>query len=297
MSLKAFHVRKNWAELTRRMEEDRRTIWRVVFGIVALSAIMTLIIQRLPLSVALESTIIEAISFCLFYAVVTWYALRFKKEAKWVVLGIYIWVLLSAVLFNYLTKAGLPGPLHGNQRVYSPTLYFSTLLMLNWIALGWLIHRYPREVKAVGLDLSRPKLKVLYGLLAGGMVGGHFIFTASFSKMLSFSLKPLPYLTWQLFYELGLRSLGQELFFRGLVFNYLYRARQWGFWAAALLASLLNLSIYLGVWGRGNPVITAGMLFYIFIMAVINAALYRWSDSIISPVVSSAVFNLLIVLC
>lgn len=168
--------------------------------------------------------------------------------------------------------------------------------MLNWIALGWLIHRYPREVKAVGLDLSRPELKVLYGLLAGGMVGGHFIFTASFSKMLSFSLKPSPYLTWQLFYELGLRSLGQELFFRGLVFNYLYRARQWGFWAAALLASLLNLSIYLGVWGRGNPVITAGMLFYIFIMAVINAALYRWSDSIISPVVSSTVFHMLIVL-
>ena len=115
--------------------------------------------------------------------------------------------------------------------------------------------------------------------------------------MLSFSLKPLPYLTWQLSYELGLRSLGQELFFRGLVFNHLYKARQWSFWTAAFLASLLNLSIYLGVWGRSNPIIMAGMLFYIFIMAVINAALYRWSDSIISPVVSSAVFNLLIVLC
>ena len=297
MSLKAFHVRKNWAELTRRMEEDRRTIWRVVLGIVALSAIMTLIIQRLPLPVALESTIIEAISFCLFYAVVTWYSLRFREEARWVALGVYAWVLLNNLLFNYLTRAGLPGPLHGNQRMASPALYFSAVLMLNWIALGWVIHRYPREAKAVGLDFSRPGLKVLYGLLAGGMVGGHFIFTASFSKMLSFSLKPLPYLTWQLSYELGLRSLGQELFFRGLVFNHLYKARQWSFWTAAFLASLLNLSIYLGVWGRSNPIIMAGMLFYIFIMAVINAALYRWSDSIISPVVSSAVFNLLIVLC
>lgn len=277
MSLKGLYVRDNWAELTRQMEKERRDLLWTVAGIVVSSMFTSWAIKYVSTSFGLTPLFTDASCYGLYYAAAIWYALRRKGEAKWIALGAYAWILLNAALSPHLTWL-------------SP--YLAPLTMtLTWVALGWVAHRYPRQAKAVGLDFSHLGRNVLWGLLTAGAMTGHMFFTRAFGGIIY--LYPggrLDLAVQKFFLELGLYSISQELFFRGLIFGYLDNVRGSGFWKTALLASCLNLLLLRKSW-IATPAMVLDIWFYPFMMAMINAALYRWTKSIVPGLISSVAFK------
>jgi membrane protease YdiL (CAAX protease family) len=104
----------------------------------------------------------------------------------------------------------------------------------------------------------------------------------------------LPYAAWHVFYELGLQSSAEEIFFRGVVFNYLYNWQDEGFWRAAAISSALNVSLYLPKtqW-TASPEVVVGVFFYVFIAGMIYAGLYRWFRSLLPSYVCNVTVSLI----
>jgi len=70
------------------------------------------------------------------------------------------------------------------------------------------------------------------------------------------------------------------------------------FWQAALIASFFNLLIYLvKLPGTVTPTMDFLALFYVLVMALINAALYCRTKTILAPFLCNATFRILTLLC
>jgi membrane protease YdiL (CAAX protease family) len=298
MTLQPLLVREDWEELTRQLEREKRRLAWLIVGVVVLSAAMVGIVQRLSLSVAWDAFLGEAASLQLYLAVAVWYALRRRPEAKRVVLAVFGALSLIMAVTDYLTKAGLSLPLWQSEWANSPVLYSGVAMLLVWLVVGWLMRRYPEEVKAVGLDFSNWRLTAVYGLLGAGILSSHFFFTAAVSApAVVLSLKPVPYTFWMLCYEVGIQSLSEEVFFRGVVFNYLHRVRHQGFWLAGAIASSLNLLMYLAkIQFTTSPLMVMGTLFYVFMAGMIYAALYWRFNSLVPSYLANVVFSMVTIL-
>lgn len=287
------YVREDWEAITQRMGVERqRMLWRIL-GIVAISATLLWVIQRLPLSVAWDAFLGEMVSLNLYLAAGVWYALRFRRGALRVAAVTYSGLALITALSNYLTKAGLPLPFAEGAPHAGSGLYRGVVMMLVWPLLGLLMRRYPDGMRGLGLNFSTPGRQVLYGLLGATVIAAHLIFTGHYSGALTFGPKPLPYVAWQVFYELGLQSSAEEIFFRGVVFNYLYNWRGEGFWGAAIVSSALNVLLYLPKtqW-TASPVVAVGAIFYVFIAGMIYAGLYHWFRSLVPSYVCNVTVSL-----
>jgi len=287
-------VREDWEAITRRMEAERRRMLGEILGIVAVSAILLWVTQRFPLSVAWDAFLGEMASLNLYLAAGIWYALRFRRDALWVAGVTYLDLALITAVSNYLTKAGLPVPFPEGVLIAGTRLYGGIVMMGVWLILALLMRRYPDEVRNLGLNFVAPGQMVLYGLLGAAVIAAHLIFTSTYSGALTFEPKPLPYMVWHLFYELGLQSSAEEIFFRGVVFNYLYNWRGQGFWGAAIASSALNVLLYVpkAQW-TASPEIAVGAIFYVFIAGMIYAGLYRWFRSLLPSYVCNVTVSLI----
>jgi len=292
--LRAFYVRKNWLEIERRLEEDKRRSIRVMLLVLVISIVLVAFFDRLPLSVALSSFLSEAASLCLYPAVLVWYALRRRPEARKMALLAYAFLVAMMAATDWLTKAGLSVLLADSERVTSPALYAGILMMGIWPLLIWFYRRYPAEFQAVGLNPSGLPQQFLYGLGTGLAMSLHFAFTLSYAMGAWVVPKPWPFIIWHSSYEFGIQSISEELFFRSLFFNYFYNVRHWGFWAAALTSSALNVLIYVSkVQWSANLMVAVVVIFYVFIISTVSALLYRWTDSVVPGFLSNACISMM----
>jgi hypothetical protein len=254
-----------------------------------------------------------------------WYGLRApgsrqevatKLPGAWrVALGVYLIGLAIMGTVDWLTKRGLSSLLVNSSRADDPIL-FAGVLMLGFIPLFvWVVWRYPTQMRRMRLGLlpghaARPGLSgglavdtetggstwrwskgVGVGLLVGLLIGSHFWLTTRSAGMM-LNVKPWPYVTWQLFYELGPQSLPEELFMRGVVFNELYFERGKNFWLAALAAcSLELLSLLVKQDYSADLIIIVGVVFYTVVSSVASAWLFRWSRSIVPGYISNVTFG------
>jgi hypothetical protein len=155
---------------------------------------------------------------------------------------------------------------------------------------AWLVILASRG-RLVGLGLGpgvavRP---VLVGGVAGALLGGHLLFSAS--QTLGYPLRgggwtPLLVL-WA--YDVGAKVISAECFFRGALFNRLQR--RWSFGAAAALATALSLVRYLvDPLLPGQIEVMVGALFYLSILGVVNCWLLWWSGTLVPGLLASALF-------
>lgn len=85
-------------------------------------------------------------------------------------------------------------------------------------------------------------------------------------------------------------SLGEELFFRGFLYQYLQR-RHWPFWPAALLVAGLDSARRLAQPGAAAGLAaTIVLVFYVFIYAVVNCALLARTRNLLAPWVANLLF-------
>ena len=292
MSSLTFRVRADWAETTRRMEREKRRLLGLILGVVFFSAVVVGVVDRLPLSTAWRSFLSELASICLWPAVAVGYAWRGQRSARRMAAGAYLTLAVIMAFTDYLTKAGLPGMLLESSRAGQSILYTGGVMLLVWPLAVGLARRAPEQARLIGLDFTRWLLWLAWGLGVGILLAGHLLLTMKFARV-PLTLKPWPYMAWHLFYEGGIQSFSEELFFRGMVFNYFLTRRGQNFWLAAIVTSLLYICVFLvKIQWSASVLILAGTVFYGFMMNICCAALYRWAGSIVPAVACNAVLGL-----
>ncbi len=298
MSSLAFLVNEEASKIENIIRRENQ-LARILITVTIISAIFVVafsewVIKRPTGSIGLSAFISEAGSICLYFLAPIWFMLWRQKEeeALKIALLFYSFNLALMALVDYLTKAGLRQELHLSPQVNNPKLLWGLLMLLPWVPLIILALRYPSGAQRIGLGTSGWKENIALGLLTGALLGAHMLLvvTAMGRKLI---LNPWPYSLWLLGYELGIQSLGEELFFRGFLFNYWHNYQGRGFWSSAFLTGFFNVLVYMvkSLWVSFAP-LTIGAQFYILTMAVVNAALFRWRGSILSCWLSNAVFSL-----
>ncbi len=297
MSVQAFHVSEDWAQITRRMCRERVYTGMAILAVVAVSTGLVAMFDRLPLPVAWSSFTVEAVSLCLYGAVAIGYALRHRAEVWAVTAGVYGAGLALMAVTDWLTKSNLSVLLVDSPRVQSPVLYAGVVMLLYWGVLIWLIRRFPDEMRAIGLSGARWGAWAVAGLITGLILGGHLLFTVTTAAKMSLAPRPWPYTLWSLCYEVGVQSIAEELFFRGVAFNYLYRVAGRNFWLSAIVTSLLNvMALIVKAGWSANLLLSLGTLFYAFGMGMVSAALFSRSRSIVPGFVNNVVFSMVTIL-
>ncbi len=299
MSSLVFIVREETAEIEKILGKEKKwaniLILVTLFSAICVVAVSEWAIKKPTGSIALSAFVSEAGSICLYFLAPVWFMLWRQKgeRALKIALLFYIFNLLLMASVDYLTKSGLREELHLSQRIYSPRLLWGLFMLLPWVLFALLVKHCPLCAQRVGLGTAGWRENLLIGLMAGAFLGSHMLLvTTAIGRRLV--LNPWPYTAWLLGYELGIQSLGEELFFRGFLFNYLHNYLGKGFWFSAFLGGLFNVSVYMvkALWVSYAP-LTLGAQFYILTMAIVNAALFRWRGSVLSCWVSNALFSLL----
>ena len=296
-SLTSFVVRQDWQAADEQVQRDRRMILLVIAAAMLISIGVTWITDQLLADAAWRSLSYEASSLCLYVGVLVWYALRRRAKAVKIALGVYLAMVALAAATDMLTKLGMTSAQWDSlANRGNPRLMWGALMFLPLGLVGWLIRRYPAEMRLVGLELSNLGPKLALGLIGGAALGGHFLFGTAFTGALGLRLPPLPYFVWQLAYEMGVAALGIELFFQGVVLNYLHYERRWGIWEAAILTAALQvIPIMVKASWRVNPITAVGTLFYVFMRGMISAGLYQRTRNLLPPIISNFIFNMLTV--
>ena len=293
MSVQAFHVSEDWSQINNRMRRERMLAGMAILAVVIVSTVLIAVFDRLSLPVAWSSFLVEAVSLCLYGAVAIWYALRHRAEVWVIVAGTYGVGLTLMGLTNWITKSGLSVRLADSPRAQSPILCAGVIMFLYWGILIWLTRRFPDEMRKIGLTGVRWGVWVVVGAITGLLLGGHLLFTAATAAGMALAFKPWPYTLWSLCYEAGIQSITEELFFRGVVFNYLYQVEERNFWLSAIATSLLNVvALIVKAGWSSNALLSLGTLFYAFAMGMVSAALFSRSRSIVPGFVNNAAFSM-----
>ena len=325
-----YSVQKDWSEQTARIEQDWRRVRLVIILVAVAIGPGVFLADRLGRTVAWRSFLAEACSLCLYAAVAVWYGLRpsaprghsgrvegvhlprnihvssegstgvqagdkDRPVSAWrVALVVYLIGLIIMGLVDFITKRGLKELLVDSPRARDPILWAGVLMVAFVPLLGWVAWRFPR-MQRTGLSLLWPLPRVgesiLAGLGVGLLIGLHFWLTTKAAGMV-LDVKPVPYMAWQFFYEVGPQSLTEEFFMRGVVFNELHFERSWNFWTAALAASSLEiLSLLVKQDYSADLIIIVGVVFYTVVSGVASAWLFRWSRNVLPGYVNNVFFG------
>ncbi|MDH7474532.1 MAG: CPBP family glutamic-type intramembrane protease [Anaerolineae bacterium] len=292
MSVQAFHVSEDWSQISSQMRRERLYAGLVILVVVIFSTALVAVFDRLALSVAWSSFLVEAVSLCLYGAVAIGYALRPHARMRIIAAGVYGAGLVLMAVTNWLTKSNLRVRLVDSPRAQNPVLYAGIIMLLYWVVLIGLTRRFPAEMRKIGLTGVRWAAWSVVGALTGLILGGHLLFTATTAGLV-LTFKPWPYTLWSLGYEAGIQSITEELFFRGVVFNYLYRVEERNFWLSAIVTSFLNVTALIVKAGwSSNLLLSLGTLFYAFAMSMISAALFSRSRSIVPAFANNVAFSM-----
>ena len=285
-------VKKEWAGIDQDMQRDHRRILIVTAVVMFLATVGVFVNLALQMDKGTESFVAEALSYGLFFAVPVWYAFRHRAGGWRKAIAVYFF-FQSVMLFNdWVIKGGLHDELGVCSRANAPVLCVSLSMLLIWLVPLWMVRSHPTLARSIGLDFERMGHKLFYGVLGAGILIAHLWVVLLYSGSLP-DLKPWPFLLFVFCYEVAAQSLSEEMFFRGFLFNYLYHVRQGRLEWTITIVSLLNVLIYLvkfRAFGELHELL--GLAFYIFVMAVLNATLFRQLGGILPGLILNVLVSM-----
>lgn len=257
------------------MRRDQRRILIVAVTVILLTTAGVFVTLSQQMDKGIESFVSEALSFGLFLAVPVWYAFRHRADGSRKAAAVYVLFLAIMLVNDRLIKGGLDGELVSSPRANEPLLYVSVSMLLIWLIPLWMVRAHPAQARSIGLNFEQTGRQVLHGGLGAAILIVHLWATLRYSG-LPLSLKPWPYVLFTFCYRVSTQSLTEEIFFRGFLFNYLHCIRQERLWPTAILVSLLNVLVHLAKFrAPGSLYELFASVFYVFVMAMMNAILYR----------------------
>jgi hypothetical protein len=282
-------VRKDWGEIAQRTRRDHRRVLSIAALVMLLATAGVYATLSLNLDKGLESFTAEALSYGLFLAVPVWYAFRHQRNGWQKAVGVYLFFLAVMLVNDLIIKGGLRVELVNSPRANAPRLGISVSMLLIWLVPLWLMRAHPAQARAIGLNFERAGPKILYGILGATILIAHLWVTLLYAEA-SLGAKPWPFLLFSCCYEIAAQSLSEELFFRGFLLNYLHHVRQH---LSMVLVSLLNVLIYVVKFRTsGETIDLFGPAFYAFVMAMLNAALYRQLGGILPGLIVNVLFSM-----
>lgn len=289
-------LRKDWTAVVQEMQRDQRRILIVATTVVLLATAGVFVTLSWQMDKGVESFVSEALSYGLFLAVPVWYAFRHRADGWRKAAAIYVLFLTIMLVNDWVIKRGLDSELVSSPRANEPLLYVSASMLLIWLVPLWMVRAHPAQARSIGLSFGRAGRQVLHGSLGAAILIVHLWVTLRYSG-LPLSLKPWPYVLFTFCYEVSTQSLTEEMFFRGFLFNFLYCIRQEQPWRMAILVSLLNVLVYLVKFRTpGSLYELFGYIFYAFVMAMMNAILYRRWGGILPGLILNVLFSMGLIL-
>ncbi|MGQ9629044.1 MAG: hypothetical protein ACUVXI_01860 [bacterium] len=255
--------------------------WKLysILGIVGLSAAS----QALPMHL-LSPPLRDAVGLGSLYAIFSFgVPLGYILGWRWEVFASSAALLSVFVVVQYLMDAGgLPG-------------YAALSYLLTWFLL-WCLNREHRDrLRSAGVDFSATGRAVLYGILGGSFLAGHFLVSVVLSRGYSFLRLPGAEVVKFISFEAGLNVLANNLLYRVLVFEQFYR-QGFSFWASAtfsvsavVLNRLANPTYY------SAPEVLYAALFYSIVMGYTLCAVYHISNRrLIAPSIAELGISLMV---
>ncbi len=290
MALLAFS-RSDLTQTPRSLRESPRRRYALVIVLtLALALFLTRWSTTLP-TFAAQTVASELGSWVLFMLVflgVAWWREEGQQWRVWASGLLWVSACLSVA---WLAKRGLVRHFLSEGVADQPRLYWGLLLVLPVGVFWWQVRRYAR-LRRYGASLRWWQWQIAAGVLFGMLVSLHFFTTVRFSGAVALRLQPWPYIGWSLAYELY-QSLGEEAFFRGVLFRALQHVYQLNFWQATLITTLANISVFAIKLSWSNPINAVGVILYTAIVAVGNCFLYRRYQSIMPGWIANVFFGTL----
>ncbi len=248
------------------------------------------VVQHTINRLVFQAMLTDAISWGIATGVCVWYALRYHPERRRVAWRYGLAVVAMFILVNSVPKWNLT--VWPPEAMKSPIFFWG---VWHWLYVGMiarLARRYPQEARALGLRFDHWRRDIGIGLLGGGVLTGHYLFVLAFTGASRVRVFPFPFLVWEVSFEVFV-TLAMELFYRATIYRYLESERRWDFWAAAAASAAVGVTLYLVKARWTSDIITiVGVIFYVIVSNVINAALYRWMRSLLPGYIAGLVFNI-----
>ncbi|MBM7842193.1 type II CAAX prenyl endopeptidase Rce1 family protein [Herpetosiphon giganteus] len=286
MSLLAFHQLE-----TPERRLLQRPPWRygLTIGLTLLGAAAMILWGATFEGQVAQGIVTEVGSWVLFTTVfcgLAWFRQPRAKRRTAVLFGFWAAV---AIVVNAAAKHGLNQHFLAAGLGDSPRLYWAGLFFIPPTLLLWYSQR-DQQMQQHGLHLRKWRDQVLLGLLAGVFIALHFLSTVRFSGIVGLSIKPLQYMFWSLGFEV-FQSLGEELFFRGVLLRSLQTIYKLNFWLATAVTTVANLSIYLIRSQWQNPIQMVGVVIYLSMMSIAASLLFRRYQSVVPGYLCNIVFS------
>ncbi len=169
--------------------------------------------------------------------------------------------------------------------------YFSVLYLTSYLIIVSTLKHNPCVASELLLSGEKLKVNIFIGLGVGFMFCLHLFFSVKFSGGFYFVFPPPENFIYWLLYGVSLNSLGEELFFRGLLFKEFVKYGA-GFWVSAISSSLFFASRYLASPDALlNPTVTLGLFFYLIAGGIISCFLVDKTKSLIPSIVLNVCFK------
>jgi membrane protease YdiL (CAAX protease family) len=293
MFLKSMQVYDNWQARALLNQADDRARWRGAVFAVVVSLALVLLVKAIPLQFGSTPLLAGGAASALYLLLGVAAIARVPPSHRYLFAPVYLLIVFGVLLSDLAMQQALASEIKSQwiRFLYLGVIAF-TLLVPGWSLLGWVFFKNRRDMTQ-GLGLVWWLTQVLYGLGAGGLVALLVFLADSFSGVaMPLSLPRLPLLFQHAIYAIGLRAPGEEIFFRGIVYQYLYRRLGKGFWTATLITLPLNLAIYIVQIPRlGSPPLVALALIGPGLMAIASTALYARRGSLVASMINNALFQ------
>lgn len=169
--------------------------------------------------------------------------------------------------------------------------YFSVLYLTSYLIIVYTLKHNPCVASELLLSGGKLKQNIFIGLGVGAIFCLHLFFSVKLSGGFSFAMPQPDYFIYWLLYGISLNSLGEELFFRGLLFKEFIKYGA-GFWVSAISSSLFFASRYLASPDALlNPAVTLGLFFYSIAGGIISCFLVDKTKSLIPSIILNVCFN------
>jgi hypothetical protein len=170
--------------------------------------------------------------------------------------------------------------------------------LVGWGVVVILVHTFPHQMRGLGFIRDAWQTNLVIGAAAGATIGLHLLLVVNDlrgggqgGRLLhgAGAERALSTVAWFISFQLGLRVLGEELFFRGLGFHLLRRLGASDRGLTAWLV-LLNLSAYLWLVGQGRDPMAGLLVAYGGLMAFVCTRLRLRRESLLPGLACQAVF-------
>ena len=290
-SLSEIFVHAEWREITQRIVRQDARLWAAMRVAVIGVAVATQLLSRVaaPWGVALGVGL-----FCaLFWGFPLYWVWRPPARSGAIVTRARAICAVSAIAVGAAIVVALASaPVYGAWLGRSTTWPLALAIpFVGWCVAVILVRTFPHPMRGLGFTRDAWPANLAIGTAVGAAFGCHLLLVVNDLPGGAGAPRAVSTVAWFISFQLGLRVLGEELFFRGLGFRLL---RRLGASDRALTAwlVLLNLFAYLWLLGQGRDPMAGLLVAYGGVMAFVCTRLRLSRGSLLPGLACQAVFVL-----